>query len=435
MTLLFVIVGILLVGMAISRSALKRLPITTALLYLVVGLLIGTAGPLQLIEIDVIEDAAILEVLSEIAVIVSLFTAGLKLAVPLRDPLWRVPVRMAFVSMAITVGLVALFGVSFLGLPIGAAVLLGAILAPTDPVLASDVQVNSPRDRDHVRFGLTGEAGLNDGTAFPFLMLGLGLLGHHDIGTFGWKWLAVDVVWAISIGLLIGALAGVAVGKLVLFLRRRYYSATGFVDFLTLGLIALSYGAALLAHSYGFLAVFAAGLALRRVDPRKRLTATLDMEDESTLSKEDAAAEDDLAQNYFRRAILGFSEQLEHIGEAALVVAVGAMLSAGIFTGDAIWFVPALFLIARPVAVKIGLLGMPIAESQRRMLTWFGIRGIGSIYYLTYAIDHGLETDYAETIASLTLVVIVSSIIFHGVTVTPLMNWYGRRVEGRTARS
>jgi NhaP-type Na+/H+ or K+/H+ antiporter len=132
------------------------------------------------------------------------------------------------------------------------------------------------------------------------------------------------------------------------------------------------------------------------------------------------------------RAMLGFNEQLEHIGEAALVVAVGAMLSAGIFTGDAFWFVPVLFLLVRPIAVKLGLLGMPVAESQRRLMTWFGIRGIGSIYYLTYAIEHGLEGRHAETIAGLTLVVIVSSAIVHGISVTPLMTWYGRRAEAGT---
>jgi NhaP-type Na+/H+ or K+/H+ antiporter len=213
--LLFVIVGLLLIGMAISHSALERLPVTTALLYLLVGIMIGSAGT-GLIDIDIIEHAPILEPLSEIAVIVSLFTAGLKLAVPLRDPLWRVPVRLAFLSMMVTVGLVSLIGVALLGLPLGAAILLGAILSPTDPVLASDVQVSSPEDRDHVRFGLTGEAGMNDGTAFPFLMLGLGLLGYHDLGAFGWKWLAIDVLWSIPVGLLTGAAAGVAVGKLVL---------------------------------------------------------------------------------------------------------------------------------------------------------------------------------------------------------------------------
>jgi NhaP-type Na+/H+ or K+/H+ antiporter len=305
-------------------------------------------------------------------------------------------------------------------------------------VLASDVQVSSPDDRDHVRFGLTGEAGLNDGTAFPFIMLGLGLLGHHELGDFGWKWVAIDVLWAIPIGILTGAVAGVLVGRLVLYLRRVHRMATGFDDFLTLGLIALSYGVALLLHSYGFLAVFAAGLALRRVvseveeaewedvaaNRRKRPEIDLNR---VGLDEEEVQVHPVTAPTHLMRAMLGFNEQLEHIGEAVLVVVVGAMLTAGIFTGSVIWFVPALFLVVRPIAVKVGLLGMPIAESQRRVMTWFGIRGIGSIYYLTYAIEHGVEGELADTLGELTLVTIVCSAIFHGVTVTPIMNWYNRR--------
>jgi NhaP-type Na+/H+ or K+/H+ antiporter len=436
--LLFVIVGVLLIAMAISHSLVKRLPLTTALLYLLVGIVIGAPGLGGLINVDIVEHAHILEPMSEIAVIISLFTAGLKLAVPLRDPLWRVPVRLAFLSMMITVGLIALLGVAFLDLSLGAAILLGAVLAPTDPVLASDVQVSSPDDRDHVRFGLTGEAGLNDGTAFPFIMLGLGLLGHHDLGDFGWKWIAVDVLWSIPVGLLTGAISGVVVGRLVLYLRRVHRMATGFDDFLTLGLIALSYGVALLVHSYGFLAVFAAGLALRRVvavneeavsEDRSFRRDRSDTPDLNKVEPDDEAIQVHpvTAPTYLMRAMLGFNEQLEHIGEAALVVAVGAMLTAGIFTGSAIWFVPALFLLVRPIAVKVGLLGMPIAESQRRVMTWFGIRGIGSIYYLTYAYEHGVEGELAETLGELTLVVIVCSAIVHGISVTPIMTWYSRR--------
>ena len=212
-------------------------------------------GPhaLNLIHFDVVKEAAIVERITEVAVIVSLFTAGLKLRVPLRDPLWRLPVVLASWSVALTVGLIALVGVVALELPLGAAILLGAVLAPTDPVLASDVQVSGPRDQDRLRFTLTGEAAFNDGTAFPFVMLGLGLLGLHETGEGGWRWLAVDVLWAIPGGLLIGALLGTGTGRVILFLRREHKEAVGLDDFLALGLIALSYGTALLVHTYGFL--------------------------------------------------------------------------------------------------------------------------------------------------------------------------------------
>src|SRR5688500_4731781 len=257
-TIWYVVVGSLLVAVALAGTMLKRLPLTTSLLYLLVGVGLGPWG-LNLIRIDPVAQAELLERLTEVAVIVSLFTAGLKLRLPLRDRLWWLPVRLASVSMVITVARIAAAGVWLLGLPLGAAVLLGAVLAPTDPVLASDVQVEHPTDRDRLRFGLTGEAGLNDGTAFPFVMLGLGLLGLHDLGPAGWKWIAVDVLWAIGGGLAVGAIAGTAVARLVLYLRQHHKEAVGLDEFLALGLLALSYGVALWLHTYGFLAVFAAG--------------------------------------------------------------------------------------------------------------------------------------------------------------------------------
>src|SRR5215211_3597333 len=174
-TLLFLVAGALFIIMALSGSVLKRLPLTTALVYLAVGLALGSSS-IDLLSIDIIADAHLIERLTEIAVLISLFTAGLKLRVPWTDPLWKLPLRLAFGSMIVTIALIALAGVIALNLSLGAAILLGAILAPTDPVLASDVQVADPKDRDRLRFGLTGEAGLNDGAAFPFILAGLGLL-------------------------------------------------------------------------------------------------------------------------------------------------------------------------------------------------------------------------------------------------------------------
>src|SRR5687768_11698966 len=158
----FLVIGGMFVTMAVTGSVVKRLPFNFALLYLLIGLGLGPLG-IGLLQLHPVHNAALIERLSEVAVIVALFTAGLKLRTRLRNPAWWIPVRLAFGSMAITVGLIALAGVAGLGLPIGAAVLLGAVLAPTDPVLASDVQVEHPLDDDRLRFGLTSEAGLNDG--------------------------------------------------------------------------------------------------------------------------------------------------------------------------------------------------------------------------------------------------------------------------------
>ena len=261
----FVVAGMLFISMALAGSAISRWPLTTAMLYLAVGVLLGphVAG---LLHLDVETHASALERVTELAVIVSLFTAGLKLRVPLLDRRWLVAVRLAVASMAITVALVATATVTVLGLPWGVGIMVGAILAPTDPVLASDVQVEHPFDQNRLRFALTSEASLNDGTAFPFLMLGLGLLGLHDLGSGLWRWVAVDVLWATTAGLGVGGALGTAVGKLVLYMRRTHREAVGLDDFLALGLIALAYGIAVACHAYGFLAVFAAGLALRRVE-------------------------------------------------------------------------------------------------------------------------------------------------------------------------
>lgn len=425
----FLVVGGLLVLLAVAGSVLRRLPLSVAMVYLAAGVLVGPPV-LGLFHVDPVEQSALLERITEVAVIVSLFSAGLKLRTPLRDPRWGVPVRLAFVSMTLTVALIAAAGTLWMGLPLGAAVLLGAVLAPTDPVLASDVQVEHPTDRDRLRFSLTGEAGLNDGTAFPFVMLGLGLLGVHEIGPWGWRWVAVDVVWAIGGGLAIGSLMGMAVGRFILYLRREHREAVGLDDFLGLGLIALSYGAALLAHTYGFLAVFAAGLALRRIERRHtgddQPPADVAMAGEAAA---EVATDPEKAPAYMAQAVLAFSEQLERIGTVAVVVLLGGMLSQSYLSVHAFWFVPLLFLVIRPVAVYVGLLGSDTSAARKRLLAWFGIRGIGSVYYLAYAIQHGIPRGVAEQLTSLMLAVVVTSIVAHGVSVTPLMRRYARSAE------
>jgi sodium/hydrogen antiporter len=429
-TLWALIVGVLLIGMALAGSVLRRLPLSTAMLYLAAGVALGPVG-VALINLDPLDHPTWLERITEIAVLISLFTAGLKLRVPLRRPIWRLPLRLATLSMIATVGLIAVVGVVGLGLPLGAAVLLGAILAPTDPVLAADVQVENPHDRDTVRFGLTGEAGLNDGTAFPFVMLGLGLLGLHELGG-GLRWLAVDVVWATAAGLGVGALAGLLVSRLVLYLRREYGEAVGLDEFLGLGLIALSYGLAVLVHGYGFLAVFAAGLALRMVErhesgDRPVTPPMIDDEHEAATAPETAPA-------YMAQSVLGFNEALERIAEVAVVLLIGGLLAGRLLPLEDIWFVPLLLLVIRPLSVLAGLVGSGLAPVRRGLVSWFGIRGIGSIYYLMFAVSHGLPEDLAQRLIALTLTTVAVSVVVHGVSVTPLMSWYSRRQQPRPAQ-
>ena len=421
----YLLVGLLLVVVAAVSSFVKRLPLTETMLYLVAGALLGPIG-LGWFSLDALAAAPLLERLAEGAVLISLFTTGLKLRLPLNDPRWWTPLRLGFVSMALTVGLVAFAGVAWLGLPLGAAVLLGAILAPTDPVLASEVQLADVSDRDRLRFSLSGEAGLNDGTAFPFVMLGLGLLGLHDLGAGGWKWWTVDFAWGVCGGLAIGAGFGTLVARLVLWLRREHREGIGRDEFLALGLIALSYGAALLAHAHGFLAVFAAGVALRAVERRHsgdHVSGEV-LKMETAGHRDEIALDSEKAPAHMAGAVLAFNEQIERIAEVALVLVIGTMLSPTYLRFEDLGFIAVLFLVIRPLAVQAGLIGATKIDAGRRgLIAWFGIRGIGSLYYLAYVVNRGLPGELAARLAALALTTIAVSIVVHGITVTPLMSW------------
>ncbi len=461
--------GALLVFMAVGGTVLSRMPISTSMLYLLAGLAVGPMG-LALAAPDLFTHAKLLEHVTEVIVLLSLFTSGLKMSVGLRDRRWFAPLRLALLSMLATVALITAGGFWLLGLPLGAAILLGGILAPTDPVLATEVQVDNPADRDQLRFALTGEGGLNDGTAFPVVMLGLGLLGVHEIGTLGWRWLAVDVLWATAAGIAIGAALGTCLGRLVLYLRRHHRVAVGYENFLALGLIGLAYGCAVLAQAYGFLAVFAAGLALRLTAQAATEEAALSLGLRPTAGTAAAAVDlverahrgpqeegadvgsvgsvtgvtgvtgldagqiathPQLASAYMAHAVMSFNEQLDRVGEMVGVVALGLLLWAVPWVPAAWWFVPLVLLLVRPLSVALGLAGSRhTSPLQRRLIGWFGIRGIGSLYYLSYALNHGLPPELAPTLVGLTVAVVVSSIVVHGISVTPLMARYRRRRRG-----
>ena len=257
----------------------------------------------------------------------------------------------------------------------------------------------------------------------------------------GWKWLTVDVLWSVVAGVGSGFGLGWLVAQLVLYLRRTHKEAVGLDEFLTMGLIALSYGFALLIHSYGFLAVLAAGLALRRIEQREAGEANgkdnapqneMVSDDSAELEQavEEAKATDPTeAPAHLVRTMLTFNEQLERMGEVVVVLLLGGLLTADLLSGAALWFVPLLFFVIRPVAVQIGLLGSRTSRVQRGLISWFGIRGIGSIYYLMYAIYHGVPEPLARQITGLTLATIAVSIFVHGISVTPLMKRYQNKVS------
>lgn len=403
----FVLVGAVLIAMAFSNHLVKRLPLSPAILYLGVGAVVGPLG-VRMLDLSPQDSMPWLELLTEVAVLITLFTVGMRLRAPLSLSAWAVPLRLATVGMVITTASIALIAWLLLDMPWPASLLLGAILSPTDPVLASEVQVRHPEDRDGLRFSLTAEGGLNDGTAFPGVMLALGLMNLHDIGDLGWRWLAVDVVWAVPAGLALGGLCGYAVGRAVHALRQSGHPLEA-EEFLAFGVIALVYGAALLIHAYGFLAVFAAGAALAHCERSLRADKT---------PHQDGA---------HASRLIHFSAQSEHLAEVAIVLIIGASLASVSWHWPTVAFALLVMAVARPVAVLATVPVRLMAPPQRRLVAWLGIRGVGSVYYLAYAINHGIDGTAARTLTSAVMITIFVSILAHGITATPLMGRYMKR--------
>lgn len=417
----FLLVGALMLTRGIASSVLQRLPVTPAILYLGVGVLIGPSV-MGWFRFDPIEEAPLLELLTEVAVLISLFSAGVKMPVPVNWARWQPPVRLAWLSMAVTVGLIAAFAHLVLGLALGAAVLLGAVLAPTDPVLATDVQSRHPGDNDELRFTLTCEAGLNDGAAFPFVVLGLGLLGVEAFDGPWWRWALVDVAWATLGGLAIGIALGRVTARQVWRFRQAGGGHEVLDDLVGLGLIAVVYGVSLWAHTWGFLAVFAAAVALRQEElalarragvPAEQLNADVD---EPVEPPPDAPN-----VSIVSAEALVFKEHLERLSELLLVLLLGSMLTAATWSWQGAALALFLFFIARPAGTLLGLLGSSTPMRIRGIASWFGVRGIGSMYYLMFAIQHGLPASEAGALVSLTLSTVALSILLHGTSVKPLM--------------
>lgn len=403
--------GLLLVFFSVGNGLLSRLPLSPAILYFACGIAIGPIG-LGWMAPTPAANGPLLEHLCELAVLVSLFVTGLGVGGTMRTHHWRIPLRLASLGMVVTVALIAGFGYVALGLSWGMALVLGAVLAPTDPVLAGDVQVSDPSDRDRLRFGLTGEAGLNDGAAFPFVMLGLGLLGLHELGAGGWRWLVLDLGWAVGGGIGIGAALGALAGR---WLVRRPAGEleSGAGAFLGLGLLAVAYGAALVAATYGFLAVFAAAVAVQ-------WTVT---------SSCPAPAGTAGAPVHPHRNLLvlhRFYDDLESFAEFAIVILLGVLWASVPFLPESLLLGALLFLVFRPLSVALALGGVQVERQQKALASWFGIRGVGTLYYVLYVLNHGATGAEAERLLGLAVGVVTLSIVVHGISVTPLMARYRR---------
>lgn len=434
------VLGAVLLTLALTSSYLRWMPVTTSAVCLVLGAAIGPAG-FGLLKLDTADASIWMEHLTEVAVIFSLFVCGLKLRSPLKHKNWRIAVGLAGPVMLLTIIGVCLLLHYALQLSWGASVLIGSILAPTDPVLAALVQVNDARDDDSVRFGLSGEAGLNDGIAFPFVILGLLLLQHE--GNPGWlgDWVLRSLIWAVPAGFLTGYWMGRGIGRLTLALRIKNDDSTlSPNDYLALALIALAYVGAESIHAYGFLSVFAAGLGLRQEEvsstgndelPAEHLVQPVvghqNVEPQHAMHGDTDNLEDtQVAAGIMMGDMLAFGSLVERAMEVFLVTLLGVVLIAH-WDWRALLVGGVLFFLVRPLSVAVMPWGRLLDWRQRMLIGWFGIRGIGSLYYLFYALNHGLGQSVSTLCMDLTLSVVALSILIHGISTQPTLARYERR--------
>ena len=389
--------------MSWAPVGLKRLPLTLAILCVALGVVVFSTRLLAF-NPDPRTWDTLTERLAELVVIISLLGAGLKLDRPPGWRRWSTTWRLLAVAMPLTIAATAWLGWSGLGFSLGMALLFGAAMAPTDPVLAADVQVGPPKsgDEDEVRFGLTSEAGLNDALAFPFVHLAIlaaagGLASQGGLA----DWFTIKVGWKLLAGLGAGWLIGATLGYL-LFRSRRGLSK------LADGLIALAatliaYALTEIIHGYGFLAVFVCAVTIR-------------------------ASERD---HDFHQEMHDFSDQIERLLMMLLLVLFGGALANGLLAAltwsDALIGLAVVFVV-RPVAGMIAMFGSGQPMRERLLLAFLGIRGVGSIYYVAYGLNHGDFGD-SERLWAVVGFIILVSILVHGVTATPLLERLTRRRE------
>ena len=391
------VIGLLLLGVTLGSGWIQRLPLSYALIYLIVGVLLGSYG-FGLIKIDA--DTQFLERLTEFVVIISVFGCGLKINRPLKLWAWQSTIRLIGLLMPLSIGAVAVLAHYVLGMGWGAAVLLGAILAPTDPVLASEVQLAHVEDKDELRFALTSEGGINDSLAFPFVYFGIYCFKDPNLDNWFKNWVAIDLVWAIAAGIAMGILVAKAIVWIDRHLQKRRPADDLMEDFVAISIVLLSYSLTELINGYGFLGVFVAGLVVQR----------------SYFCQQDK-----------RMAQLEFTEQIEKLLEVTAIVILGTILLIEPmvkYAGQSLLVAGFLLLIVRPLGMWLSMIGSDLPKETSTLMGWFGIRGLGSVYYLTYSLGEGVKGDPAEQIAWITYTVVVLSIILHGMTAAPLMTWY-----------
>jgi NhaP-type Na+/H+ or K+/H+ antiporter len=385
--LLLIGAGFLIALVAWLPLALKRLPLSLPIVCIGIG-----AAPLPLRYPQATEHFA------ELVVIIALMGAGLKIDRVFGWRRWAVTWRLLAITMPLGIAAIMVLAGWMLNLPWAVALLLAASLAPTDPVLASDVQVGPPKtgEEDEVRFGLTSEAGLNDGAAFPFVHLAVLLAATTATGKpWAFEWLTYHVLWQIAGGIAGGWLIGRAFGWLTFHVSAETKLSRTGDGLIAIAATLLSYGLVETVHAYGFLAVFVTALTFRH-------------------AHRDHAFHDEMH---------AFTEQIERLAMMVLLILFGGALVSGLLA-HVTWIdglaAAIILLIIRPVTGWIGLLGYPAPWVEKLTLAFFGIRGVGTIFYIAYGVNH-MAVPGAERLWGIVGLVILFSILLHGLTVTPIM--------------
>lgn len=408
---IFLAVGVSTLAAAVLPRLLVRAPISMPAVFLGAGALGFWLLP-QLPDPSPSAHPDVALHLTEVCVIVSLMGAGLAINRPFRWRTWGTTWRLLGITMPLTMLAVGWLGWAGLGLGAASAMLLAAALAPTDPVLATEVQVSEPVDEagtqdDEARFALTSEAGLNDGLAFPFTYaaIAVSLVGMPPGGWLG-RWVVVDVVWRLGVGVGLGILVGWLLGRLFFSsLAERLRITAHTQGFVALAATFLAYGTAELAEGYGFVAVFVCAVVLRGTE----------------------------REHEYHKVLHAFVEQIERLLTVTVIVLLGGALVRGSLAGIGwaeIGLVAVFLLVIRPLAGWVALRSGPTGPRERAVIAFFGVRGIGSFFYVAYALHEGDFPD-GDRLWAIVLAVVVGSVLVHGVAATPVMGALDRRRERR----